>query len=223
MKKVKPAALPELGHFTSADFEHVYEPSDDTYLLIDALASEKQVILQRQPGLCVEIGSGSGAVITHLATLLPGAHFIASDINQKALKATAATSTANGCSIAPVQADLLKAFRPGSVDILVFNPPYVPTSDEELAEAERTADVSAAWAGGERGRRVVDRLFPVLRDMLAPRGLFYLLGVAENDPEGIAALLESQYGFTSRLVAERRAQNERLFVMCFERTAGASS
>lgn len=218
MKKVPAAKMPSLDHLSTSDFERVYEPSDDTFLLIDALAAERTLLVERKPSVCVEIGCGSGAVITHLASLLPESAMFASDVNRWALRATAATSSANAQRVSTVQADLLSAFRPGSIDVLVFNPPYVPTSDEELAEAERMVDISAAWAGGDRGRRVLDRLLPTLGAALAPRGIFYLLGVVENDPDEIAALLRAQHGFGCRLIAERRAQNERLFVMAFERT-----
>lgn len=219
MKKVPVTTkMPSLDHLTAADYERVYEPSDDTFLLIDALAAEHETLTARQPTICVEIGCGSGAVITHLASLLPDAAMIAGDINRDALKVTASTAVANArLRVVTMQADLLTAFRPGSIDVLVFNPPYVPTPDEELGEAERTADISASWAGGERGRRVLDRLLPQLGAALAPRGIFYLLGVAENDPQEIADMLRDQHGFSSRLIAERRAQNERLFVMAFER------
>ena len=63
---------------------------------------------------------------------------------------------------------------------------------------------------------MLDRLLPELGRLLSPTGLFYLLGVRENAPDEIAALL-SQQGFNARTVAERRAQNERLFVICFSR------
>ena len=215
--KLPAAKMPALEHLTSSDYEHVYEPSDDTFLLIDVLAAEKDELQGRQPAVCLEIGCGSGAVITHLASLLPRAAMLAGDVNRAALVATAATATANGRRVSTVQTDLLTALRPDCIDVLIFNPPYVPTPDEELAEAERTADISAAWAGGERGRRVLDRLLPVLGPALAPGGLFYLLGVAENDPQEIAEYLLAQHGFTSKLVGERRAQNERLFVMRFEK------
>ena len=217
--KLPPTPQPTIPD--AVDFQHVYEPSDDTFLLVDALTAERERLSQLRPGLCVEIGSGSGCVITHLASMLPHAMLLAGDINRVAAAATLATAAANTyhARVDAVQMDLLSALRPGSIDVLIFNPPYVPTSDEELEEAERTTDISAAWAGGERGRRVLDRLLPVLGRALSPTGVFYLLGVAENDPEEIRTMLLSQHQLEGYTVAERRAQNERLFVMRFQRAA----
>jgi release factor glutamine methyltransferase len=215
--KLPPTPVPVVP--AAGDYEHVYEPSDDTFLLLDSLTAEADLLRQLQPKLCVEIGSGSGCVITHLASLLPEAMLLAGDINRVAVAATLATAAANKqqSHLDACQMDLLGALRPGSVDVLVFNPPYVPTSDEELEEAERTTDISAAWAGGERGRRVLDRLLPLLGAALSPTGVFYLLGVSENDPQEIARMLLEEQQLESHMVAERRAQNERLFVMRFSR------
>lgn len=82
-----------------------------------------------------------------------------------------------------LQDDLLRALMPrlhGAVDILVCNPPYVPTPDHEVARG----GIAAAWAGGNRGRVVVDRLLPLVPQVLSPRGVFYLVTVPENDPQG---------------------------------------
>ena len=44
------------------------------------------------------------------------------------------------------------------VDILIFNPPYVPTPADEVG----SKGIEAAWAGGEDGRVVIDRFLPLL-------------------------------------------------------------
>lgn len=151
------AKLPALGHLTTSEFERIYEPSDDTYLLTDVLSAEADEIRSRQPSLCVELGSGSGAVLAHLGSLLPqnSTALLGIDINPFAAAATQATGVYNSQPIHVSVMDLLSALRPGIVDILVFNPPYVPTSPEELLEAGNARDLSAAWAGGVRGRQVI--------------------------------------------------------------------
>lgn len=40
----------------------------------------------------------------------------------------------------------------------VFNPPYVPTPDEEVLRS----GIAQAWAGGNRGRVVIDKFLPVV-------------------------------------------------------------
>ena len=214
---LEPQKLPDTSH---VDYARVYEPSDDTFLLVDALTADAAALRAVRPAVCVEVGSGSGAVATHLGRLLaasaPPPHVLATDVNRTAALATAATAAAAGVAVHALHADLLRALRPGSVDVVVFNPPYVPTSAAELAGAALSNDIALSWAGGARGRVVTDRLLNALPDALAPRALFYLLGVAENEPDEIVAWL-GERGFTATTVGERRAQNERLFVIRFAR------
>jgi release factor glutamine methyltransferase len=59
------ATVPSLDHLTYRDYESVYEPSDDTYLLMDALQYELQkqiVVAADQTPICLEIGCGTGVV-----------------------------------------------------------------------------------------------------------------------------------------------------------------
>ncbi len=46
----------------------------------------------------------------------------------------------------------------GKVDILLFNPPYVPTESDEVCGN----GIEASWAGGVDGREVIDRFIPLL-------------------------------------------------------------
>ncbi|KAF5838515.1 hypothetical protein DUNSADRAFT_2713 [Dunaliella salina] len=82
-----------------------------------------------------------------------------------------------------IQSDLTRNLHSnlvGHVDLLVFNPPYVPTPDSEV----HLQGVASAWAGGHKGRRIIDRLLPQLHGLLSPRGVVYLVTVSENDPAG---------------------------------------
>ena len=45
-----------------------------------------------------------------------------------------------------------------AVDVLVFNPPYVPTSDDEADAAQHRAGIAGSWAGGADGMQVTDTL-----------------------------------------------------------------
>ena len=99
-------------------------------------------------------------LITGLALLLENrGFFVGTDINPDALAITERTLQANQISnSAVVRTSLASSLLPQTADVLLFNPPYVPTEDEEVG----VPDLSAAWAGGERGRRVIDVFLPQL-------------------------------------------------------------
>ena len=50
------AVLPNLDHFTFRDFEKFYEPSEDSYLFLDALLKEKEYLRALNPSIGLEIG-----------------------------------------------------------------------------------------------------------------------------------------------------------------------
>jgi hypothetical protein len=109
MPLIRPAVLcplPNLSHLRREDYQAVYEPSDDTFLLLDALASDIACLRAQLPGICLELGSGSGAVITGLSQILsragvPGsaAALMATDLNPTANAASARTAAVNGASV----------------------------------------------------------------------------------------------------------------------------
>ena len=128
------------------DFDQVYEPAEDSFLLLDALEKDLEIMSNQDneqkksppPVFCLEIGSGSGIISTGLASVLPNSMIFACDINPHACLASQKTSeinqTAENQSI--IRMDFLNFFPfcDGIIDLLVCNPPYVATSDDELGK-----------------------------------------------------------------------------------------
>ncbi|XP_004570211.1 methyltransferase N6AMT1 [Maylandia zebra] len=207
---------PLYSHAGRGDFREVYEPAEDSFLLIDALEKDADRLQRMSPCVCLEVGSGSGVVSAFLASVVgPSALYICTDVNPAAAQCTAETASCNRVSLQPVITDLADSLLPqlcGKVDILLFNPPYVVTPSEEVG----STGIEAAWAGGERGREVTDRFLPAVVQLLSDKGLFYLITIAENDPEEIIHLL-SQSGLKGESCLSTRARNERLSVLRFHR------
>ncbi|XP_008302959.1 methyltransferase N6AMT1 [Stegastes partitus] len=208
---------PLYGHAGRAEFRDVYEPAEDSFLLIDALEKDADRLRLLSPGVCVEVGSGSGVVSAFLASVVgASALYICTDVNPAAAQCTAKTASCNSVSLQPVITDLVQCLLPqlcGKVDVLLFNPPYVVTPSEEVG----STGIEASWAGGQRGREVTDRFLPVVAQLLSSKGLFYLITIAENDPEEIIRLL-GQRGLKGESCLSTRAGNERLSVLRFHRS-----
>ncbi|XP_069157470.1 methyltransferase N6AMT1-like isoform X1 [Procambarus clarkii] len=207
---------PIFSHITAEDLEHVYEPSEDSFLLIDALEKDLDLLHKHKPLLCLEVGSGSGVVITALGTALGSqCCYMSTDINPRACHITKETGRLNGVSIQSVCTDLVTGIIDNTkwpVDVLLFNPPYVVTPSEEVGQG----DLEYTWAGGERGREVIDRLLPSVDTLLSPEGVFYLVVLKENDPAEIEQVM-AKFGFTCACVLSRRTGPEYLSVLRFSR------
>eukprot|EP00359_Climacostomum_virens_P004540 CAMPEP_0204900898 /NCGR_PEP_ID=MMETSP1397-20131031/2752_1 /ASSEMBLY_ACC=CAM_ASM_000891 /TAXON_ID=49980 /ORGANISM="Climacostomum Climacostomum virens, Strain Stock W-24" /LENGTH=179 /DNA_ID=CAMNT_0052069135 /DNA_START=355 /DNA_END=890 /DNA_ORIENTATION=- len=149
------AISPSLRHIHSSEFQDVYAPAEDTYLLIDALQCDIGLLRERRPGLVIEVGVGSGAVLSSLGMTLQDCHFVGVDLNPKAVSMAERTLIANGVkSYDVLQGKFLAGFR--GADVVICNPPYVVTSDEEYREGQALGDITASWAGGANGRMFIN-------------------------------------------------------------------
>jgi release factor glutamine methyltransferase len=51
---------PQIGHLTADDYEHIYEPAEDSFIFLDALELEAEGLRELKPTVCVEIGYVNG-------------------------------------------------------------------------------------------------------------------------------------------------------------------
>ncbi|KAK4451484.1 methyltransferase domain-containing protein [Podospora aff. communis PSN243] len=208
---------PDTSH---VPYARVYEPAEDSFLLLDTLSAASEITFlasrfssateKATPPLVLEVGPGSGVVLAfltaHAATIFGTTDILTLgvDINRFACAATRSTvskaveesaSTA-GSFLGAVQGDLVGPVRSGAVDVLVFNPPYVPTDELPappvgIAEKSKTTFeedshlLALSYAGGRDGMETTDRLIAALPDTLSGRGCAYLLLCAGNRPEDV--------------------------------------
>ncbi|CAG9462878.1 unnamed protein product [Pedinophyceae sp. YPF-701] len=199
-------------HYT----REVYEPSDDSFAIVDAVIADISDIQALNPTLCLEVGSGSGYVTCSVATAMAAAglraEFITTDINPDACACTTTTMrahaiTAFDTALADLAAPLSRRLR-GAVDLLLFNPPYVLTPSEEVGRP----GMCAAWAGGFNGREVIDRFLPAVPHLLSPGGRCYMVTVAENRPEELVGIAEAA-GLDAEVALVRSADEEKLHIL----------
>lgn len=199
------------------ELKTVYEPSEDSYLLVDALEADLKILHVIKPRICLEIGSGSGIVITALAMALKkhhNVHFIAIDINRDACTATRRTSLVNSVNVDVLQMNLLDCIQiKNTFDIILFNPPYVVTEYEEVLDDRL---VFKTWAGGKNGRQVMEQVFSMIPEILSDAGLFYLVVIKENDPEYIMSTFQ-KLNMSGKIVHERKVRGEHLYVLRFRK------
>ncbi|ORY66453.1 methyltransferase domain-containing protein [Pseudomassariella vexata] len=207
---------PDTSHVS---YERIYEPAEDSFLLLDTLSTPRETAFltsrfRNEPlPLVLEIGPGSGVVIAFAnahAQLLFGTREIltaAIDVNSYACAATNTTvgkaasehASTHGTYLGTAQGDLVAPLRDGAVDVLIFNPPYVPTP--ELPRWPTATDMvtsvanpsfqddsyllSLSYAGGVDGMEITDRLIESLPRVLSPKGCAYVLLCAQNKPEEV--------------------------------------
>ncbi|XP_033100794.1 methyltransferase N6AMT1-like [Anneissia japonica] len=207
---------PDISHLKAEDYDHVYEPAEDTFLLLDALEKDNAFIQKTRPTLCVEVGCGSGTVTTFLSKLLGNsAQCIGTDLNGFATSTTKRTAIQNSASVEIVQMDLVNSFLPrlcGQVDLILFNPPYVVTPSEEVG----VGGITASWAGGIHGMEVTNRFLPIVPKLLSQEGAFYLVAIKENKIGNIEEQMLS-CGLIMEKILERKAGSERLAILKFTR------
>jgi len=279
-------------------FAAVYEPAEDSFLLLDALAAPAETAWLHArfapapppfasafstsscntsvpaqpdaaqlalappspPPLVVEIGPGSGVVLAFLAANAPAllgradALTLGVDANPLACSATHATLARNAPAAAQapvlgaVAGDLTAPLRARSVDVLVCNPPYVPSEEIAPLVAAGADDVAGgdgdgeggtsaqrrferdmralalATDGGRDGMEVTGRLLEQLDSALSARGVAYVLLCARNRPEDVVRGVQTwgpAWRVSTVKTSGRQGGWERLQIVRIERVVKA--
>ena len=190
------------GHreFWGLDFEvtpAVLIPRPETELIVEAVLQRRGRDSVRT---IVDVGTGSGCLAVVLAREYPEARVLAIDISGEALAVASRNVRRHEVEdrVTLLHGNLLDALQT-KTDVIVSNPPYVP-STVELAPEIVTYEPAVALYSGADGLTVLARLMNDARTRLANDGLFVVeFGFGQED--SVRSLAEAS-GWSVETIAD---------------------
>src|SRR4051794_2538417 len=162
-------------------------PRPETELLIEAALEQFD---RTQPIRILDVCTGSGCVAVGLGREFSRSTIVAADISEEGLEVARRNVSRHGLAtrIHCTKADLFADVE-GLFDLIVSNPPYVPTIDAKSLQPEvREFEPAAALFAGEDGMRLVRRLIGEAGNSLTTDGVLIFEFGAGQEPAVRSAL-----------------------------------
>ena len=173
-----------MGHTFYVD-DRVLIPRPETELLTELAIAELQ-----QRSTALDLCCGSGCIGISMALAVPSAEVHAVDLSTGALEVTRRNAGALGAKITLHQGDLFAAVEGLRFDLIISNPPYIPTEDCRVLQAEVMQEPDMALDGGADGYDFYRRIAQAAPAHLTGSGVV-LLEVGYDQAEGVADLMRS--------------------------------
>lgn len=153
-------------------------PRHDTEVLVEEA-------LRRAPhaATVLDIGVGSGCIAVALAKQLPDAQVWGVEQSPEAIALAQRNAERNGVRVTLFEGSLFEPFADQRFDLIVSNPPYIPTADLETLQPEvREYEPRAALDGGPDGLDFYRIIVPAAPEHLNPGGwLMVELGIGQAE------------------------------------------
>jgi len=165
------------------------DPRPDSETLVEAVLAH---VTGRNASLQIlDLGTGTGCLLLALLSELPNAHGRGIDCSADAVEAAADNALRLGLADrATFSVGNWGEGLEGPFDLLVSNPPYIPSADiAGLSKEVRAHDPMAALDGGDDGLTAYRHIARDTQRLLGPDGAaFWELGVGQSeDVSGIAS------------------------------------
>lgn len=136
----------------------------------------------------LDLCTGSGAIAVALKRLCPRAQVCASDLSAPALSLARENARANGADIRFFLGDLWEPLAGLRFDLIVSNPPYIPSAECGALQAEVLREPRMALDGGPDGLAFYRRIAQGAAAHLNPGG-WLLLEVGQGEAADVCCLL----------------------------------
>jgi release factor glutamine methyltransferase len=165
-------------------------PRPDTETVVELALEMLRENPARQGTRIADLGTGTGAILLALLSELHGAVGVGTDISQEALETARSNAARLGLAdrTSFVRCDYALGLT-GRFDLIVSNPPYIPSSDiAGLAIEVRDHDPAKALDGGLDGLDAYRALIPQAARILSP-GAALVVEAGQGQAAPIEALL----------------------------------
>ena len=123
------------------------------------------------------------------------------DVSRRAALSVELNAWLNGVDVEVIRGDLFGPLAGRRFDLIVSNPPYVPTPSDELP----SSGPGRAWEAGQTGRVFIDRICSQVADHLTPAGrLLMVHSTVCGEQQSLAAL--SGQGLEAEVVWRHRGR-----------------
>lgn len=200
--------------------EDVLIPRPETELLVEkgaGLLKGAGHLKGKEGVTAADLGTGSGCIAVCLAARLPGASVYAVEKSFRALevasrniaahKMEGAVKLLTGDLFGPLEVEGLA----GGLDLIVSNPPYIPSGDIQALQPEVLFEPMPALDGGPDGLAVIRKIIYDAPGYLRPGG-WLLMEIGFGQAEAVRGLVDSQPGLEFIEFAKDFAGIERVLV-----------
>lgn len=205
------------GHQQFLDFdflvdENVLIPRPETELLVEQAVSyiNNELYNEKETIKVLDMCTGSGCIAISVDRLCEKADVTAVDISEKALETAKENNDRNNGNVSFVKSDLFENIKE-KYDIIISNPPYIPSGDmEELMEEVRDHEPHLALDGSDDGLKFYRKICKMAREFLNDEGkIFFEIGYDQG--ETVPELLRMN-NFTNIEVLKDFAGNDRMVI-----------
>lgn len=185
--------------------DQVLIPRQDTEILVE------QALQEAKSGMRVlDLCTGSGCIIISLVKHCPGLLGTASDISPEALQTARENARRLEAEVTFIESDLFERIH-GSFDLIVSNPPYIPTGTIDRLMAEvRFHDPRLALDGREDGLYFYRKIIKD-SDLHLKQGGWLMFEIGSDQAEAVSGLMR-QAQFTRVRVIRDLAGLDRVVI-----------
>ena len=185
-------------------------PQPDTEILVEEVIDIAKHI---ENPIILDLCTGSGAIAISIAKNVPNSKITASDISKNALEVAKQNAKYNGVinNIEFIESNMFDKLKDKKFDIIVSNPPYIPTMEIKTLPIDVRQEPKIALDGGKDGLDFYRKIYKVGNTFLNRQG-YICVEIGYNQREDIKKIILEQKRYVQTYCKKDLCQNDRVIV-----------